>query len=413
MTADDYYLYICDQNNNRIRRLSLTTATITTYAGIGSSGYDGTSGQATSGKLERPYSICITSSYIYAACLPTSTIFRITLSNQYMEVLAGGGTPGYVDGLGTNSRFNYPYGMHTLNGGIIWIADSSNNRIRQYQSSNNIVTTIAGSSSTGGYNGDGEALSINLNQPRAVTGDVYYLWMCDLSNNRVRRISLHNSGYVLGDPHFKSASGGTFSITGTPEFIYDILTEHRFQWNCQFISRRGEKKSGTNLGKCGFIVNGHKILMDPSSKSFIHNNISIIIKDNHKLSLDSNSWIRYVPWKMITVYLYSCYQITLFRTAKVSITRITNPNRNRFSKNPNPDYIFSRKYRWHFDVTIRLISNKCVSHGLFGQTTNFYTKVASLGLNGEGVIQGKLSDYVVSSLLRTDDVFSMYKNIGL
>ena len=56
--------------------------------------------------------------------------------------------------------------------GNVYIADSSNDRIRKVTVSTGIITTIAGSSTSGSYSGDGgAATSATLNYPWGVAVD--------------------------------------------------------------------------------------------------------------------------------------------------------------------------------------------------------------------------------------------------
>ena len=56
-------VYIVDQNNNRIRKLTISTGVITTIAGSSTSGgYSGDSGAATSAKLDDPAGVALDTS---------------------------------------------------------------------------------------------------------------------------------------------------------------------------------------------------------------------------------------------------------------------------------------------------------------------------------------------------------------
>ena len=56
--------------------------------------------------------------------------------------------------------------------GNVYIADSSNSRIRKVTVSTGIISTIAGSSTSGSYSGDnGAATSARLNYPNGVAID--------------------------------------------------------------------------------------------------------------------------------------------------------------------------------------------------------------------------------------------------
>ena len=56
--------------------------------------------------------------------------------------------------------------------GNVYIADSFNDRVRKLTISSGIITTIAGSSTSGGYSGDnGQATSATLNYPGVLALD--------------------------------------------------------------------------------------------------------------------------------------------------------------------------------------------------------------------------------------------------
>ena len=55
-------VYIADQNNSRIRKVTVSTGIISTIAGSTSVGYSGDGGQATSAALYSPYGVCLDSS---------------------------------------------------------------------------------------------------------------------------------------------------------------------------------------------------------------------------------------------------------------------------------------------------------------------------------------------------------------
>ncbi len=55
-------VYIADQYNNRIRKVTVSTGIITTIAGTGSYGYSGDNGAATAATLFGPFSIAVDSS---------------------------------------------------------------------------------------------------------------------------------------------------------------------------------------------------------------------------------------------------------------------------------------------------------------------------------------------------------------
>ena len=55
-------VYIADTNNNRIRKVTVSTGIITTYAGTGTGSYSGDNGPATSATLYGPISVALDAS---------------------------------------------------------------------------------------------------------------------------------------------------------------------------------------------------------------------------------------------------------------------------------------------------------------------------------------------------------------
>ncbi len=64
-------MYIADENNHRIRKVTVATGIITTIAGTGTGGYSGDNGQASSAKVDTPTTVALDSSGIS----PLTTIY--------------------------------------------------------------------------------------------------------------------------------------------------------------------------------------------------------------------------------------------------------------------------------------------------------------------------------------------------
>ena len=55
-------VYIADESNNRIRKVTVSTGVITTIAGTGSTTFSGDNGAATSATLYYPYGVALDAS---------------------------------------------------------------------------------------------------------------------------------------------------------------------------------------------------------------------------------------------------------------------------------------------------------------------------------------------------------------
>ena len=183
-------LYIADTGNNRIRKVS-ATGIITTVAGNGSAGYSGDGGPATSAQLDGPEGVAVDGSgNLYIADTCNNRIRKVSATG-IITTVAGNGSAGYSGdgGPATSAQLSLPAGVAVDGSGNLYIADSGNNRIRKV-SATGIITTVAGNGSPG-YSGDGgPATSAQLNQPAGVAVDASgNLYIADSSNNRIRKVS--------------------------------------------------------------------------------------------------------------------------------------------------------------------------------------------------------------------------------
>ena len=106
-------VYIADAGNNRIRKVTVSTGIITTVAGTGSSSYSGDNGAATSAALN-PRGVGLdTASNVYIADTYNHCIRKVTISTGIITTFAGTGSASYSgdNGPATSAGLSYPDGI--------------------------------------------------------------------------------------------------------------------------------------------------------------------------------------------------------------------------------------------------------------------------------------------------------------
>jgi RHS repeat-associated protein len=187
-------VYVADYYNSRIRKIAASTGVITTVAGNGTAGYSGDGGAATSAELNYPSCVAVDGAdNIYIADTSNNRVRMVAASTGIISTIAGNGTYGYGGdgGTATNAHLALPSGVAVDTCGNIYISDTGNNRIRKVTGSPGTISTAAGNG-TAGYSGDnGAATSAELNYPNGISVDSSCnLYIADLSNERIRKVTI-------------------------------------------------------------------------------------------------------------------------------------------------------------------------------------------------------------------------------
>ena len=191
-------LFVADTLNYRIRRVDGQTGIMTTVAGTGEIGFSGDGGPAIDAVMNLPSGLAVDEvGNVYISDTLNSRVRRIDGAG-FITTIAGDGVEGFGGdgGPATAAQLDFPVGLEYRPAtNTLLIADAANNRIRQLALNTGIITTIIGSGLPG-YNGDGiPATDAALNFPRDVTGDSNgNIFIADTSNNRIRQID--SNGFI-------------------------------------------------------------------------------------------------------------------------------------------------------------------------------------------------------------------------
>ena len=177
-------MYIGDMFNQGIRKIT-SAGVVSDFAGQAVAGH--TDGQGSAAGFWTPIGVAVDASgNIYIADTGNNEIRKIT-PGGLVSTLAGRTNAGNFDGQGSASGFNTPDGVAVDASGNVYVADSGNNEIRKI-TPGGLVSTFAGSS-TAGHN-DGQGTSASFSSPTGVAFDASgNLYVADYGNNMIRIIT--------------------------------------------------------------------------------------------------------------------------------------------------------------------------------------------------------------------------------
>ncbi len=183
-------LYIADFNNNVVRKIS-TTGFISTFAGTGLPGYSGDGGPATVAKLFKPSGLAIDATgNVFISDCSNNRVRKVATSSTITTYAGTGGSGSSGDGgQATSAQVFQPFGVTLDATGNLYIAESPSNKVRKV-APGGIITTFAGTGSVG-FSGDGgPAISAQINNPTGVALDsAGNIYIDDQSNSRIRKVS--------------------------------------------------------------------------------------------------------------------------------------------------------------------------------------------------------------------------------
>ncbi len=218
-------VYVADTCNHTIRKIT-SAGVVTTLAGsAGSSGSaDGTGSAA---RFNYPYGVAVDGSgNVYVADTNNHTIRKITSAGVVTTLAGSAGSSGSADGTGSAARFNYPYGVAVDGSGNVYVADTANHTIRKITSAG-VVTTIGGTAGVmAGTDGVGGSAQFAYPWGVAVS-TAGVLYVADSCNNRISRGSLVSSGLNVRTEDVAGQPGQKAIIFGPvlPGWVYTVKSK--------------------------------------------------------------------------------------------------------------------------------------------------------------------------------------------
>ncbi|HEV7906300.1 MAG TPA: NHL repeat-containing protein [Pyrinomonadaceae bacterium] len=242
-------VYVADAGeSNRIRKIAAENSSVTTLAG-GAEGFsDGTGGAAS---FNTPSALAIDANgNLYVADTSNNRIRKVTPEGA-VTTLAGDGTAGSRDGAAGAAQFNAPVGVAVdARGERVYVADTYNDSIRLITTGDNQVTTLAGGSASGDANG--ASREARFDTPCALVATVDgALFIADTGNRRLRKLSKDGQVWTL---NLANADGSPFDEAFEPvglalthdNFLYVAERERGRIWQIAPDERTARLIAGNN-----------------------------------------------------------------------------------------------------------------------------------------------------------------------
>ena len=278
-------IYIADTANFRIRKIT-TDGEVSTFAGSGEPGFaDGTAENAS---FTAPRGVAVDNmGNVYVA--DVTKIRKIT-PGGIVSTLAGTDEFGFADGSGTTAQFNQTYGITVDTGGTVFIADTSNHKIRKI-SPEGVVSTLAGGDA--GF-ADGNGTDAQFNFPFGLTVDASgTLYVADSGNNRIRQITPEGNVTTLAGNGTSGFVNGNLDISefNTPtdvtlDALGNLYVSERDNHSIRKIDTAGVVSTVAGTGSDGFVDgSGANAQFDGPFGLLVDETFTIYVADrrNHRI----------------------------------------------------------------------------------------------------------------------------------
>jgi NHL repeat len=182
---------LADLDNRRIRRVDLKTGVVSTVAGNGKKGVPADGDDARSAPLVDPRAVAIDGRGNLYILERGGHALRVVDKSGKIRTVAGTSEQGDSGDGGDArlARMNGPKHLCTDARGNVLIADTENHRIRIYRPDDGTIRTVAGTGKKGAKGLGGPPADVELSQPHGVTvGPGGIVYIADSSNNRILKI---------------------------------------------------------------------------------------------------------------------------------------------------------------------------------------------------------------------------------
>jgi streptogramin lyase len=185
-------LYVVDMTNHAVRKIEMKTGIISTIAGTGKPGYSGDGGPAVQATLKQPHSIQFgPDGALYICDIGNNVIRRIDMSTGTISTFAGTGKAGATpDGAKiAGTPLKGPRSLDFDSAGHLWLCTREGNQVLRFDLKADRITIEAGTGAKGFGGNDGPAKSATLSGPKGIAIDKEgNVWLADCESHSIRMI---------------------------------------------------------------------------------------------------------------------------------------------------------------------------------------------------------------------------------
>jgi len=223
MAMRDDMLYVADRGNHAVRRIRLYGGEVETVLGTGESGrlrpHDA---DPLATRIGTPSDLALIGDKLYVLASGQNQIWLLDLGKSRVNVYAGTGRLGIDDGLSLEASFAQPSGM-LLTGQQLIVVDAATSAIRLVRLLDGRVSTLIGVGLYDFGDASGARDTARLQNPLAVAIDPRgIVFIADTYNDRIKALSLKNGtvrainvNYRLMEPGGLSVAAGALWVANT------------------------------------------------------------------------------------------------------------------------------------------------------------------------------------------------------
>lgn len=198
---EDQNMYVLDQANLRIRKVTAATQMVSTIAGKGTKGFSGDGGAAldaqfaweTGSNPEPSGGLVYKDNALYIADTDNNRIRKLDLATNIVTTIAGTGEAGFGGdgGPATAALLSGPRDVEIGPEGDLYIADTDNGAVRAIELATGTIRTVVGTGTIGYQEGEEvEAASMQLHRTFGIDFDASgNLFVSDSLNSRIVRVN--------------------------------------------------------------------------------------------------------------------------------------------------------------------------------------------------------------------------------